>query len=42
MALTRIQGLRLLGGNPEQCRNFVRDDLARWKQVAGTTSLPTE
>ena len=36
------QGLRLLGGTPEQCRSFVRDDLARWKQVAATTNLPTE
>lgn len=36
------QGLRLLGGTPEQCRNFVRDDVARWKQVAATTNLPTE
>jgi len=36
------QGLRLLGGSPEQCRSFVRDDLARWKHVAATTNLPTE
>lgn len=36
------QGLRMLGGRPEQCREFVREDLARWKRVAATTNLPTE
>ncbi len=36
------QGLRIIGGSPEQARNFIRDDIARWKQVAASTSLPTE
>lgn len=36
------QGLRILGGTPEQCREFVASDVARWKQVAATTNLPTE
>lgn len=36
------QGLRILGGTPEQCREFVANDVARWKQVAATTNLPTE
>ena len=35
-------GLRLVGGTPEQARNFIRDDIARWKQVAATTNLPLE
>jgi tripartite-type tricarboxylate transporter receptor subunit TctC len=36
------QGLRIVGGTPEQARNFIRDDIARWKQVAATTNLPLE
>lgn len=36
------QGLRILGGTPEQCREFVASDVARWKQVAAATNLPTE
>lgn len=36
------QGLHILGGSPEQCREYVRNDFARWKQVAATTNLPTE
>ena len=36
------QGLRIIGGSPEQARNFIRDDIARWKQVAASTNLPLE
>lgn len=36
------QGLHILGGTPEQCREFVAKDVARWKQVAAATNLPTE
>ncbi|MCU0921626.1 MAG: tripartite tricarboxylate transporter substrate binding protein [Burkholderiaceae bacterium] len=36
------QGLRIIGGSPEQARNFVRDDIARWKRVAATTHVLTE
>ena len=35
-------GLRIVGGSPEQARNFVRDDIARWKQVAATANIPLE
>lgn len=36
------QGLRILGGSPEQASNFIKQDIARWTQVARTTNLPTE
>ncbi|MEO8103999.1 MAG: tripartite tricarboxylate transporter substrate binding protein [Betaproteobacteria bacterium] len=41
-AQAEAQGLRIVGGSPEQARNFIRDDIARWKQVAASTNLPLE
>jgi len=36
------QGLRVVGGTPEQMRTFIADDIARWKQVAASANLPIE
>jgi len=36
------QGLRIVGGSPEQFFAFVRDEIARWKQVVGSAKIPLE
>lgn len=41
-AQVESQGLRIVGGSPEQARNFIRDDIARWKQVAASANIPLE
>lgn len=41
-AQSDAQGLRIVGGSPEQARDFIRDDIARWKHVAASARLPLD
>ena len=36
------QGLNIVGGTPEEMSTFIRNDIARWKQVAASAQLPIE